>query len=515
MSDNLAELINWFPSGTAEGEKAILERVFVYADEFAAVMAPPPGNPHLLIGTKGSGKSAIFDFGLRVLKQQDVPAVLITPMDIETSNLTENSSTGDMVRIFSQVIMAAIANKLSESSTGWLDSDRATLYRQAVAAGNRSPDFVGRMCGAVAALAKPLVKMDFAAAFPHLTNVTRQELAKAVGRVVSKKSFYVFIDDTDQIANPEKSGHLNRIWALMLAIRKISSDVPELKAVISLRTEVWQRLKTDPAGQRDQTDHFNSLCITLKTDRAHVEKIIDRRLALAATEINCPGQLYEPFFEGSEACAPYSLDRRLWRDLIVVRSRQRPRDAIQLINELAKKSIINEKTKIDEGQFKSVIPIFSERISREFAKEVSLECPAALEILKTFSRIYFNDGAFTMNSDAALQHFKMVLTKFSVSLFGITLSQTVERDAFELWRFFYAASVLNARVTDASQKDGYKHLDAEQDPTLISKVRWNELQKILWEINTVYRDYLMSVAQEEKLNTGLAVKTPRGKRRPR
>lgn len=74
MERNLAELISWFPSGTAEGEKPILDRVFVYVDEFASVMAPPVGNPYLLIGAKGSGKSAIIDFAMRTLKQQDVPS---------------------------------------------------------------------------------------------------------------------------------------------------------------------------------------------------------------------------------------------------------------------------------------------------------------------------------------------------------------------------------------------------------------------------------------------------------
>ena len=45
MSANLEKLENWFPAGTAEGERAILERVFVYVDELKRVISPNPGNP--------------------------------------------------------------------------------------------------------------------------------------------------------------------------------------------------------------------------------------------------------------------------------------------------------------------------------------------------------------------------------------------------------------------------------------------------------------------------------------
>jgi len=497
-----------FPSGTAEGERSILEQVFVYVDEFADVMAPPTGNPYLLVGAKGSGKSAIIDFGLRVLEQQGVPAVLLTPTDFDTSGLGENNSTGDMVRIFSNVMMTAIAQKLAEQSTGWFDGDRAVLYREAVDAGVRSPDFIGRMGKFLSTAAKPLIKVDFDAAFPHLTKVTKDELEKSISRVLDKKSFYIFIDDTDQIANPDKVGHLNRIWALLLAVRKLCSDIQEVKAVISIRTEVWERLKVDTAGQRDQTDHFNSLRVVLKSDRKHVANIVERRLSLAAAALGSSSGFYQPFFDGIDARAPFSEDRRSWRDLIVVRSRERPRDAIQLVNQLARRAAADKKDIIDEDTFHSVMPVYSERIAKDFAKEVSLECSVALEVLRTFATVGFEGGAFTFTPEQAFGHFKSVLTRFSVDLYGITLSQTHERDIFELWRFFYLSGVVNARVSDTSEKDGYRHLDPEQDPSLVSKARWNDVQKILWEINTVFRDYLITVGTQESLSNGLAVKIP-------
>lgn len=512
MKANLAEIINWFPSGTAEGEKAILDRVFVYVDEFSNIMAPPPGNPYLLIGAKGSGKSAIINFAIKTLSQQNVPAIILTPSDFDSMSFGENSSTGDMRRSFASAIMSAIVAKLAEESTGWFDGDRAILYNQAVDAKIRSPDFVGRMGKFLAEISKPLIKVDFNAAFPHLTSVTKRELAQAVERALDKKSFYLFIDDTDQVANPDKPGQLNRMWSLILAVRQIASDIPELRAIISLRTEVWERLKSDPAGQRDQTDHFDSLKVILRSGRAHVGNIVDRRLSLAAEQLGKSGQLYRPFFDGEDARAPYSEDRRTWRDLIAVRSRNRPRDAIHLVNALAKRADLDKVDLINEETFRSVMPVHSERIAKDFAKEVSLECSEALEILRSFATVKFDSGAFTMSAQQALQHFSGLPNRFSIKLYGIALRPGRETDVLELWRFFYLAGVLNARVSDSTEKDGYRHLDPERDTTLVSKSRWNDVQKYLWEVNTVYRDYLISVDQEQSNSFGLAFKSSARKR---
>lgn len=43
MGLNLETLQNWFPSGTAEGERQIQERVFVYVSEFPRLLSPRAG----------------------------------------------------------------------------------------------------------------------------------------------------------------------------------------------------------------------------------------------------------------------------------------------------------------------------------------------------------------------------------------------------------------------------------------------------------------------------------------
>lgn len=502
----LSNLLKYFPSGTAEGELAILDQVFVYADELSKVISPPEGNPYLLVGDKGSGKTALIEFSSRLAKRQGIPAIVLTPFDFDTSEIDGKSSTGDMTRNFYSIILAAIAGRLSDDNSGWLDSDFAVLYREAVSAGTRSPDFATKIGKFLSAIAKPVIKVDMAAAFPHLTVHTQADVEKSLESVIGRTSFYLFIDDTDQIGSPEEAGHLNRIWSLLLAVRRLSSKIPELRVVISLRTEVWQRLQRDQAGQRDQTDHFRTLIVQMASSRAHVERILDRRLSLANVAEGSSGNGYSLFFENDGATAPYSTAFRSWKDLIVVRSRERPRDAIQLVNALAQNALKAKKRKVDEGAFHAVMPEFSRDISERFAQEVATECPQALEILKSFAMMEYDHPGFTVSSDIALKQFKLLFSRFGVTLYGRPLGSDLENDSFDLWKFFYVCGVLNARVSDSTQKDQFRHLRPEEDLSLVSKIRWNDLQKLLWEINAAYRDYLIQLQKEEEVRVGLPIK---------
>lgn len=511
MSDNLACLLQYFPSGTTEGELTILSEVFIYTDEFARIISPPQGNPLLLVGRKGSGKSALLAFTREVLEQQEVPAIMLTPSDINSGALSDSASTGEMKRVYADALLGAIAGKLAEKDTGWFSGDGAAIYNAAVAGGERAPDLFGKIVNAVTALAKPL-KLDADEALKRLSQATRREVQGAVGRVIKKKNFYLFIDDTDQVASPEKSGHLNRIWALILAVREISARIPELRAVITLRSEIWHRLRSEETSARDQTDHFRSLLVEMPTSKQHVRKILERRLALAAKLAGAGADIFGPFFEGSGARPRSSPAFRSWDDLVVVRSRDRPRDAIQLVNAMANEAIRRRKPRIDESVFQSEMPKFSALMAEQFGKEVVYECPEAAEILRTFSSAEYDERGFTFGAEAAKEHFLRVLSRFGPTLYGRKLPNS-EGSAFDLWGFFYNASVLNARVSDVLEPDGFRHLDPRDDPGLVSKVRWNDVQRHLWEVNTAYRDFLESVRESEARISGLPTKAKTAKQR--
>lgn len=511
MSQNLEVLENWFPAGTAEGERALLERVFVYVDELKRVLSPRAGNPYLLVGRKGTGKSAIVEFAVKLLELEKVPAIILRPKDIPTSDLSDNDAMGDLKRKFYSILLSSVATKLSENPKGILTGDNAILYNEAVNSGKRSPDLIGRLARSLPGIAKTAIKADLAAAYPVLTAAVAVDIQQAITNRLVDKRFHIFIDDTDQVANPEKPGHLNRVWGLILAARDLASEVPEVCAVITLREEIWQRLRHEGAAQRDQTDHFANLVIHTSSSDQHVQRVVETRLRAASSQCRSNEGLYQPFFEGQVARAPQSIDARSWSDLILVRSRQRPRDAIQLIAKLAQHALAEKRApKIDEQTFQSVMPAFSEERAILFAQEVSEEFPAAMEVLRSFATANYREGGFRLTAEDAKNHIRAMTSSFRIEVYGRVMRPDRENDVFEIWRFLYNANFLNGRVSDNREKDGYRHIKASSDPMLVSKARWNEMQGMLWEVNPAFRDFLVSRQADQEAKIGL----PTRKNRP-
>ncbi|WP_152973072.1 P-loop ATPase, Sll1717 family [Pseudomonas asplenii] len=271
LEDLMRALHFYVPTGTAEGEKVILQEAFVQTHEYADIIAPPVGSPRLLIGKKGSGKSAILDFTQRFLKEGNIPGILIKPMDLDLSGMTENASSGELTRIAYQAFMKAISVAIGEQLPLLISGENTVLLQAAVDAGVKDVDFVSKFSRALNSFAKPFTSIDFSSLLPTATATNCRKLERAVEANIkqSKTAFYVLIDDTDQVANPGTRNHLNRIWACILALRELTQKNNQIRCVISLRDEIWRSLKKEGTGQRDQIDHFQPLVYHLNPTLSH------------------------------------------------------------------------------------------------------------------------------------------------------------------------------------------------------------------------------------------------------
>ncbi|RZU38325.1 hypothetical protein EV700_2255 [Fluviicoccus keumensis] len=505
-------LIKYFPTGTTEGERHILRRAFVQAEEFADLITPPPYSPRLLVGKKGSGKSALIEFSMTLLERAKVPALVLKPMDIDYSTFREDASVGELTGAAFKAILNGVAMKLGSTTSGLITGDDKILYETAVSSGEINRDTIERLALFLPKLAKSFTQTDLTDLLPSSQPVTVKALEKAISNNLeqSTRGFYLFIDDTDQIAAPDKPGHLNRIWAFLLAARELSSRIGEIRCIISLREEIWRRLTSDRAGQRDQTDHFSGLIRYLSPTRDHIRKIVDRRISLAAGEIGGSyTNHWSVFFEGDMPRMPYSEIRTGWPDMIIVRSRERPRDAVQLINGCCQRAISSNSDKITEDIFSVEMREFSKVRARLLEQEVEFECPQMEQIIRSLAEIHYDHSSFKATAEVIKKHLSSLGSAFSVTLFGRTLKLTKEDHLFELWRFLYDVGLLNARIADSREKDGFRHIYPSEDPTLVSKSRWNEMQAIVWEIGPAYRDHLISIQEQKNSQFGLP---PRGRR---
>jgi len=510
-STKLKSVLDFFPTGTTEGEGHILARAFIRGEEFESLITPPPSSPYLLIGKKGSGKSAVIDYACRAFGEIGIPCLSLKPSDISFIPSSDSLPLGELIRLAKVELARTIAVTLGKEKTGLITGADKILYEQAISAGMQERDAIEMLSGLLPKIAKSISNIDPSGLLVTASKVSESVLSKqtpetlkklldAINRSVSSTSggFYLFIDDTDQVAAPDSSSQLNRIWAFILAARELARDIQQLRCIVSLRDEVWRRITRDGAVQRDQTDHFTTLIRYLNPSNQHIEDIVNRRLELAAEAAGAPAGVrpWNFFFEGEFPKMPMSNAGSSWPDLIVSRSRERPRDAVQLINQLAEHAMSDGREQITERDFSTVMEKFSATRAELISQECERECPQISEIIRSLADVNYEKGSFKASVENFKKHLEGLDGRFGITLFGKAYSSSREEDVFLLWRFLYDIGVVTARVADSTRKHGFRFLLPREDPKFVSKNRWNDMQQAIWEINPAYRDHLISIEKE-------------------
>lgn len=516
----LEHLIEYFPTGTTEGERHILRRAFVQLEEFSTLICPSPFSPRLIVGKKGSGKSAVIDFSMALFQKNGVPCLSLKPMDIDFPLTETNPSVGTSTRIALEVLTRSVAQSLGQSTSGLLNESDAKLYREAVSAGLKDQDTVSQLARLLPKLAKPMVGSDLSELLPGESPARRAELLRSIQSNLKKSGgvFYLFIDDTDQVAAPDQPGHLNRIWAFLLAARELCQKVEQLRCVITLREEVWRRITSDKASQRDQTDHFTPLAKYITPGREHIRLILEKRLELARLDALDDGHKrsnhgdWPTFFDPHDPRIPTSDKRSSWPDLIVLRSRDRPRDAVQLIYILASAALQKGEPKITDDLLQAEMVEFSRQRVELLCQESEQDIPELASVLRSFAKLNFDHGSFKAKTETMRDHIRRHGLSAGVRLYGRSLRNNIDSDVFELWKFLYTVGFLHARVADSREKDGYRHLDPVKEPNFVAAPNWNQMQMVVWEVSPVYRDFIITLQNNAAAQLGLPP-TGRAKRR--
>ena len=323
--------------------------------------------------------------------------------------------------------------------------------------------------------------------------------------------FYLLFDDTDQVSNPNNADHLNRIWGILLAARKLAQDSAHLRVIVTLREEVWRRLSRSSAGQRDQVDHFDQLIKRLSPTKAHLKAIVLKRLQEAALKTGLPytEDPWRYFFENDRVRMPSSSEYSSWMDIVVSRSRERPRDAIQLIAGLARRANSDHRDLINQSDLDSEMPVFSTKRVEYLVHEAELECPQIQKVVESLSKIPFDQGSFKCSFEVIRDFLRGLPNEFGIQIYGRTIHASDDDDFLVLLGLLFDLGVLNARVSDKRESDEYRHVRPDESPALVSRSHWNDLQKIVWEVHPAYRDYMIQLQRDAEARAGLAGKKRR------
>lgn len=493
---HLDVLLKYFPTGTAEGERSVLEQAFIMPEQMADIISAPVGSPRLMVGSKGIGKSAILQQLLRSCGEAQIPAMLLHPDDIDVETVGDAKDIGTLKRRMYQCLLTAMAVRLGQGANGLVSGAAAELHKLAVGVGKKKKDFVERLLSGLNAIAVPVAGVDAEKFARSLAGGVSGPLSEAVkGYLVNAQSIAVLmVDDTDQLAAPTEVSHLNRLWAFLLAVRRLSEENPAIHPIISLRSEVWLRLQHEERGQRDQVDHFRTLAVDLRASGSHLEKILTRRLECARHEAgDRSANPLGPFFEKGDMALPQSTERRPWSSFITKSARDRPRDVVQLVHRMATTARNRGRSCITSADAEESMHTYSRERVGDLSIEVGNDCPQFEDVARTFA-----GQSFELSFEELRKHMTKIPTRFSVQVRSRTLHADDKDDFVRLLGVLFEAGFINARIPDSRMSKNFRHVVFPDDPTLVSLSRWNDLQAARWEIHPAFRTWLMDVQLESK-----------------
>jgi hypothetical protein len=447
-------LLKYVRTGTAEGDRNLLNQIFIAPSQFDQLCAIEPGGMRILTGTKGIGKSAVVEWIDKIAKHKKVPCLLIRPDNIVSRDAPSSTDIASLKRYYYEVLLRTIAAQIGSQLKGMLTGSAATLYKEAKTQGMTEDDFIQKSLELISAVSLPVSKINGVSLAKELagTNTTHTLVAAIMSQLLSSgKVFYLLIDDTDQLASPDQPSHLNRIWALMLAVRRLVSECQSVRAIVTLRSSVWSRMTTESAGQRDQTDHLRGLVVPLKADDNLMHSIIRKRLENAAREAQAPKvDPYTIFFNGNTMSLPTSDEKRTWDSFITKSARERPRDAIQLIKNMVDSAISRKSAKIGSAEAGEAMVAYSSERVDDIQNEFSLDCKNVKEIINTFS-----DLPFETSFEEIRRHTVTIASTSSTILRGQLLKPDVDEDAIRILSFLHETGFLNPRVPDNTKPRGF------------------------------------------------------------
>ncbi|MGQ4661470.1 P-loop ATPase, Sll1717 family [Lysobacter sp. F6437] len=496
----LSKLMPYVRSGTTEGDSRFLADVFVSSDQLSDFCAVEPGSMRVLVGNKGTGKSAIVEWIHKSSTRQKIPSLLLRPDDLVDTGQPQSLDMSTLKAFYFEKLLRSVCALVGSqiNSKTPLRGDAARLYNEARGKGLSREDFVTKSLELLSAIAIPAGSVNGKELAKELAG--KNAASKLIGALNTQllqqtsKLMYLLIDDTDQIARPNEPEQLNKIWALILAARKVAMLCNNVRPIVTLRSSVWARLIHENSAQRDQFDHIRPLVMALNTSDEHIQHIVEKRLVRASGDCFAQRERpYENFFENKEVLLPTSNQTRSWPDFIAKSSRERPRDALQLIKSMIETANNDHHSKIGDKDANKAMSLYSNERVDDVVAEYSLDCNAIKTIIDSFAFV-----PFEMPFERLREHLGKVPGSASIMLRGVALQPQSDSDAIKLLALLHEFGFINPRLPDSTAARKFKHLNYSEESSFVRESNWNNLQAARWEVHPAFRNHLIAVKDSKE-----------------
>lgn len=345
--------------GFEDAESESIDRLREYyfkKDTFNRVVSDLP--IRILVGHKGTGKSALFKVAIAEERENGNLPILIKPDDIaELGKSDENF----LLRIrqwkfgLTKIIGTKVLNELG-------------MYDESIAGklGLFGVKLISFVSDTVKAL-KDNVDLEPAQ-------------KKAAEYFLRTKKIIVYLDDLDRGWEGKKDD-INRISALLNAIRDMSNDNPGLLFKVSLRSDVYYLVRTSD----ESTDKIEGSVVWYKWTNHEILVLLIKRILTYFGEvvdeeklINTPqrylcynlDRVFEPKFYGKGKWEEVSTHR-----ILMSLTRKRPRDLVKLCSLAAQKAYASGSNLIGSPHFQAIFEEYSQGRIQDTINEYKTELP--------------------------------------------------------------------------------------------------------------------------------------------
>lgn len=386
----------YFGKDDAESDIArggLLREGFLRTQAYQAALE---GTKTLIIGRKGSGKSAI-SLMLKSSLDKEGRACLVTPDEISAEEIRRFQLAGIAPELSKHLIWRYIFDiqiakyllAAAKSRKGEAAQEQVSTLRKFLIDNGEVDDLsftekfwriIERLKGSVSLEAFSVkLKADVANQSIGVQTSNRLDLieekllsaARALGISAESKPFHVLVDQIERVWSNDRDSDA-MVVGLFLASKHIRQYFDFIICTLFVRTDIYEKL------QFQDRDKFRGDEFHIEWDKHKLIELITARAAASCERKITPNELWGGIF-------PSQLGEEPIQSFIVGRTLLRPRDVIQLCNACRDKARTNGHAKIQESDIREALALYSNWKLSDLQNEWSINFPFLADLFLLFS----------------------------------------------------------------------------------------------------------------------------------
>ncbi len=339
-----------------------LKEFFIKKDTYKRVAADVP--VRLLVGNKGTGKSALFHVAMSEEKEKGNIPILIKPDDI--AELGKNDENFLLrIRQWKYGLTKIIGEKALEEFGFNSGNYLSTLTKF----GLKIVNFLNET------IRTDMVSLNL--------NESQQLL---IDNFIRNNQIVIYIDDLDRGWEGKKED-ISRISALLNCVRDMASENKGLRFKIALRTDVYYSVRTSDESTDKiegtivwyQWTHHQILVLLIKRILTYLGKTFDEEIALQTPQMYLAYHLDHIFEEKFQGKGKWS-NKPMYKVLMSL-TRNRPRDLVKLCSMAANEAYYCGSNLITTEHIESVLEKYSIGRIQDTINEYKTELPQIERLL--------------------------------------------------------------------------------------------------------------------------------------